>query len=168
MKLLPIANLNPYLLFLYLYLFQQAKGSTSIVTPVQTCFKVTNLTPSLFSIANDLNPYLLFLVLLSAGQRVNIWSHLCSDLLQGNKLNTLFVSDCEWSQLLPLVLVLVLAGQRVNVCSRFCSHPLQGNKLNTFVCLVRINYKVLCPNMTWDPLLLDGSYQVNDASSQTN
>jgi hypothetical protein len=24
------------------------------------------------------------------------------------------------------------------------------------------------PNLTWDPLLLDGSYQVNDASSQTN
>jgi hypothetical protein len=62
MKLLPIANdLNPYLLFLYL--FQQAKGSTSVVALVQTYSKVTNSTPSLFPIANDLNPYLLFMYL---------------------------------------------------------------------------------------------------------
>jgi hypothetical protein len=35
------------------------------------------------------------LELVSAGQRVNICSRSCSDLLQGNKLNTFFVSDCE-------------------------------------------------------------------------
>jgi hypothetical protein len=54
------------------------------------------------------------------------------DLLRCNKLNTFFVSNCEWSQPLPLVLVLVSAGQRVNICSRSCSDLLQGNKLNTF------------------------------------
>jgi hypothetical protein len=60
MKFLPIANdLNPYLLFLYL--FQRAQGSTSVVAPVQTCSKVTKLAPYLFLIVNDLNPYLLFL-----------------------------------------------------------------------------------------------------------
>jgi hypothetical protein len=128
MKLFPIANdLNPYLLFLYL--FQRAKGSTSVVTLVQTCSKVTISTPSLFPIANDLNHYLLFMYLF---QRV-IWSHFCSNLLQGNKLNTFFVSDCKWSQPLPLVLVLVSAGQRViNIWSRSCSDLLQGNKLHTF------------------------------------
>jgi hypothetical protein len=90
MKLLPNANdLNSYLLFLYL--FQRAKGKTSIVAPVQTWSKVTNLTPSLIPIANDLNPYLLFLYLFQGGQSVNIWSRSYSDLLQGNKLNT-FVS----------------------------------------------------------------------------
>jgi hypothetical protein len=62
MKLLPIANdLNPYLLFLYL--FQQAKGSTSVVALVQTYSKVRNSTPYLFPIANDINPYLLFMYL---------------------------------------------------------------------------------------------------------
>jgi hypothetical protein len=60
--ILPIANdLNPYLMFLNL--FQRAKGSTSVVAPVQTCTKVTNSTSSLFLIANDLNPYLLFMYL---------------------------------------------------------------------------------------------------------
>jgi hypothetical protein len=46
-----------------MFLFQQAKGSTFEAAAVQICFKVTNLTPSLFLIANDLNPYLLFLYL---------------------------------------------------------------------------------------------------------
>jgi hypothetical protein len=60
--ILLIANdLNPY--FLFLNLFQQAKGSTSVVAPIQTCSKVTNSTPSLFPIVNDLNPYLLFMYL---------------------------------------------------------------------------------------------------------
>jgi hypothetical protein len=169
----------------------------------------------LLQIANDLNPYLLFLfqrvklVLVSVGQRVNICSHSCSDLLQGNKLNTFFISDCEWSQLLPLVHVLVSAGKRVNIWSRSCSELLQGNKLNNFFVfncewsqplplvfvldlvgqMVSIwsrfcsdllqgnklnNFFPLSsnqlqgPNPTWDPLLLDGSYQVNDASSRIN
>jgi hypothetical protein len=70
MELLPIANdLNPYLLFLYL--FQRDKGSTFVVALVQTFSKVTNLTPSLLSIAKDLNPYLLFVYLFQR-ERVNI------------------------------------------------------------------------------------------------
>jgi hypothetical protein len=58
-SLFPIANnLNPYLLFMYL--FQGVKASMSEVAPA--CSKVTNLTP-FFPIANDLNPHLLFLFL---------------------------------------------------------------------------------------------------------
>jgi hypothetical protein len=56
--LLMISTLSPVL-----DLFQRAKGSTSVVAPVQTCSKVTNSTPSLFPIANDHNPYLLFMYL---------------------------------------------------------------------------------------------------------
>jgi hypothetical protein len=105
-------------------------------------------------------------VLVSVGQRVNIWSRSCSNLLQGNKLHTFFVFDCEWSQPLPLVLVLISEGQRVNIWSCSCSDLIHGNKLNTFVSLVR--NQLQGPSLTWDPVLLDGSYQVNDASSWTN
>jgi hypothetical protein len=100
MKLLLIANdLNPYLLFLNL--FQRAKGSTYVVAPVQTCFKVEKLDTFFVSDCEWSQPLPLVHVLVLVGQRVNICSRSCSDLLQGNKLNTFFVSDCEWSQPLP-------------------------------------------------------------------
>jgi hypothetical protein len=82
-------------------------------------------------IANDPNTYLSFLNI-SVGQRVNMCCRSYSYLLQSNKLNTLFVSDCEWSQPLPLVHVLVSAGKRVNIWSRSSLDLLQGNKLNTY------------------------------------
>jgi hypothetical protein len=105
-----------------MYLFQRAKGSTSEVTPVQTCSKVTNLTPSLFPIVNDLSPYLLFLYL-----------------FQQAKGST--------SEVAP--------GQTYSKVTNLAPFFLSSNQLQG-------------PNMTWDPLLLDGSYQVNDASSRTN
>jgi hypothetical protein len=84
-------------------------------------------------IANDLNPYLLFLNLFQRAKgSTSVHSRSCSDLLRGNKLNIFFVSDCELSQPLSLVHVLVSAGKRVNIWSRSCSDLLKGNKLNTY------------------------------------